>query len=86
MLSKTIRNAAASGERDSYFEVEINEFDLETWAHEARKLEAVALEAERIANESHLAADSYAYDLMRTVLRPLVGDMEKSVQSALEES
>lgn len=38
MLSKTIRNAA-SGNRDGYFEVKINEFDLETWAHEARKLE-----------------------------------------------
>ena len=32
MLSKTIRNAAISGK--------YNEFDLETWAHEARKLES----------------------------------------------
>lgn len=45
----------------------------------------VAEEAERIANEAHLAADHYAYDLMRTVLRPLVGEMERSVEQALEE-
>ena len=48
-------------------------------------LRNVAEEAERIANEAHLAADHYAYDLMRTVLRPLVGNMEKSVAEALAE-
>ncbi len=31
MLSKTIRNAATSGK--------YNEFDLEAWAHEARRME-----------------------------------------------
>ncbi len=46
-------------------------------------LEGVAKEAERIATEAHLAADHYAYDLMRTVLRPLVGNMEMSVEQAL---
>ena len=34
MLSKTIRDAATSGK--------YNEFDLETWAHEAKKLEDAA--------------------------------------------
>ena len=43
----------------------------------------VAREAERIANEAHLAADAYAYDLMRTVLFPLVGHTERSVEQAL---
>ena len=34
----------------------------------------VAQEAERIMNEAHYRADHYGYDLMRTVLRPLLGD------------
>ena len=34
MLSKTIRDAATSGK--------YNEFDLETWAHDAKKLEDAA--------------------------------------------
>ena len=56
---------------------------LRSLEQQVEELEKVALEAERIANEAHLAADNYAYDLMRTVLRPLVGNMEMSVAQAL---
>lgn len=47
-------------------------------------LKAVAYEAERIATEAHLQGDQYAYDLMRTVLRPLVGNMELGVAEVLQ--
>ena len=40
---------------------------------ENERLRGVVEEAERISAEAHLAADIYAYDLMRTVLRPLEG-------------
>ena len=57
-----------------------------TWLEQrVARLKGVAQEAERIATEAHLAADHYAYDLMRTVLRPLVGNMEMSVEQALAE-
>jgi hypothetical protein len=41
---------------------------------ENETLQKVALEAYRIHNEAHLQADHYAYDLMRTVLRPLADE------------
>ena len=40
-------------------------------AREFQKVKNVEDEAKRILNESHLAGDHYAYDLMRTVLAPL---------------
>lgn len=45
--------------------------DLENAPHPYEALIKVAQEAERIETEAHLAADIYAYDLMRTVLRSL---------------
>ena len=38
---------------------------------EVERLQECVLEAYRIHNEAHLQADHYAYDLMRTVMRPL---------------
>ena len=58
-------------------------FALEAKLEAMEPLVEVAREAERIANEAHLAADAYAYDLMRTVLFPLVGHTERSVEQAL---
>ena len=38
---------------------------------EVERLQECVLEAYRIHNEAHPQADHYAYDLMRTVMRPL---------------
>ncbi|KKL22316.1 hypothetical protein LCGC14_2436650 [marine sediment metagenome] len=65
--------------------IEALEADKAALEQRVEKLSGVAKEAERIATEAHLAADHYAYDLMRTVLRPLVGNMEMSVEQALTE-
>ncbi len=50
--------------------------DLETAPKPYEALREVVLEAERISTEAHLAADTYGYDLMRTVLRPLEYDSD----------
>ena len=42
---------------------------------ENERLQECVLEAYRIHNEAHLQADHYAYDLMRTVMRPLEGEV-----------
>ena len=89
MLSKFCRRKAASQVPEDYgFNVEWNlagdmAAALETKLEAMEPLVEVAREAERIANEAHLAADNYAYDLMKTVLFQLVGYMERSVEQAL---
>ena len=63
-----IRSWACCLEPERRFMAEVKVAQLEA---ENEALRECALEAYRIHNEAHLQADHYAYDLMRTVLRPL---------------